>query len=70
MRRFLAFALTVGLSAYAVACGTPLPSFADSYGCGVKVQLEPTPGTCGVCVPAPSSWGIIHRTPAGLCGLG
>jgi hypothetical protein len=159
---------------YAAACGSPLPSFADSYGYGVKVQLEPTPGkkilnaspivknpdycaaagfgirticntrseddptrvacdnymsgisdegrpgpnwfqdvdnqgtlvkcgdprtncelkpenqylldvygpgsyvacggkgspgTCGVCVLAPSSWGIIHRTPAGLCGL-
>src|SRR5947209_1882934 len=69
MRRILAFALMVGLSAcggsntaptapgptptpaptptvnpYAAACGTPLPSFADSYGYGVKVQLEPTPG--------------------------
>jgi len=28
---------------YAAACGTPLPSFDDSYGFGVKVQLEPTP---------------------------
>ena len=27
---------------FAVACGTPLPSFADSYGFGTKVQLEPT----------------------------
>lgn len=27
---------------FAVACGTPLPSFADSYGFGVKVQLEPS----------------------------
>jgi hypothetical protein len=29
-------------NAYAVACGVPLPSFDDSYGFGVKVQLEPT----------------------------
>jgi len=27
---------------YAAACGVPLPSFDDSYGFGVKVQLEPT----------------------------
>jgi len=27
---------------YATACGVPLPSFDDSYGFGVKVQLEPT----------------------------
>lgn len=27
---------------FAAACGTPLPSFADSYGFGVKVQLEPS----------------------------
>lgn len=27
---------------YALACGTPLPPFADSYGFGIKVQLEPT----------------------------
>jgi len=27
---------------YAAACGTPLPRFADSYGFGIKVQLEPT----------------------------
>jgi len=27
---------------FAVACGTPLPSFADSYGFGIKVQLEPS----------------------------
>lgn len=27
---------------FAAACGTPLPSFADSYGYGVKVQLEPS----------------------------
>jgi hypothetical protein len=29
-------------NAFAAACGQPLPSFADSYGFGVKVQLEPT----------------------------
>jgi len=29
-------------NANAVACGVPLPSFADSYGFGIKVQLEPT----------------------------
>jgi hypothetical protein len=28
---------------FAAACGTPLPAFEDSYGFGVKVQLEPTP---------------------------
>ena len=27
---------------YAAACGNPLPSFADSYGFGTKVQLQPT----------------------------
>ena len=27
---------------FAAACGTPLPAFADSYGFGIKVQLEPT----------------------------
>ena len=159
---------------FAAACGTPLPSFADSYGFGIKVQLEPSPGkkvlnaspivknadyctaaglsgrticntrkedvpervpcdnylsgiadtglpgpnwfedvdnngklvkcgeagshcdlkpenqylldvfapgsyvacggkgspgTCGVCVLAPSTWGVIHRNPSGLCGL-
>jgi len=27
---------------YIAACGTPLPAFADSYGFGIKVQLEPT----------------------------
>lgn len=27
---------------FAAACGVPLPSFADSYGFGVKVQLEPS----------------------------
>ena len=27
---------------YAAACGQPLPKFADSYGFGIKVQLEPT----------------------------
>ena len=27
---------------HAAACGQPLPSFSDSYGFGIKVQLEPT----------------------------
>jgi hypothetical protein len=27
---------------FAAACGSPLPSFTDSYGFGVKVQLEPS----------------------------
>jgi hypothetical protein len=27
---------------FAEACGSPLPAFEDSYGFGVKVQLEPT----------------------------
>jgi hypothetical protein len=27
---------------FAAACGSPLPSFADSYGFGTKVQLQPT----------------------------
>jgi hypothetical protein len=27
---------------FAAACGQPLPRFADSYGFGIKVQLEPT----------------------------
>jgi hypothetical protein len=27
---------------FAAACGSPLPPFADSYGYGVKVQLEPS----------------------------
>jgi hypothetical protein len=27
---------------FAAACGQPLPQFADSYGFGVKVQLEPS----------------------------
>jgi hypothetical protein len=165
---------TPSVNPFAAACGTPLPSFADSYGFGIKVQLEPSagkkvlnaspivknpdyctaagipgnsicntrredlpervpcdnylsgisdegrpgpnwfqdidnkgtlvkcglpntncelkpenqylldvyapgiyvacggkgsPGTCGVCVLAPSTWGIIHRNPSGLCGL-
>jgi hypothetical protein len=25
-------------------------------------------GSCGVCILAPDSFGVIHRTPAGLCG--
>lgn len=29
-------------NAFAAACGSPLPSFTDSYGFGTKVQLEPT----------------------------
>jgi len=165
---------TPSVNPYAAACGTPLPSFADSYGFGIKVQLEPSgskkilnasptvrnaeyckaagipnnticntrredvpervpcdhylsgisdegrpgpnwfqdiddkgtlvkcgqpntdcelkpenqylldvyapgiyvacggkesPGTCGVCVLAPSTWGVIHKNPSGLCGL-
>ena len=165
---------TPSVNPFAAACGVPLPAFADSYGFGVKVQLEPTPGkkvlnasplvknadycsaagfgsraicntrsedspqrvacdnylsgmsdqgmpgpnwfqdvddrgtlvkcgapnttcelkpenaylldvyapgsyvacggkgspgTCGVCVLAPSTWGVIHRNPSGLCGL-
>jgi hypothetical protein len=165
---------TPSVNPYAAACGSPLPSFADSYGFGIKVQLEPSqgkkilnaspiiknpdyctaagipgnsicntrredfpervpcdnylsgisdegrpgpnwfqdiddkgtlvkcglpstncelkpenqylldvyapgiyvacggkgsPGTCGVCVLAPSTWGVIHRNPSGLCGL-
>src|SRR6266545_1455043 len=35
---------TPSVSPYAAACGNPLPSFADSYGFGVKVQLEPSLG--------------------------
>jgi len=35
---------TPSVNQYALACGSPLPAFADSYGFGVKVQLEPTPG--------------------------
>jgi len=27
---------------FAAACGNPLPPFADSYGFGIKVQLEPS----------------------------
>lgn len=27
---------------FAAACGSPLPALADSYGYGIKVQLEPT----------------------------
>jgi hypothetical protein len=27
---------------FAAACGTPLPAFEDSYGFGIKVQLEPS----------------------------
>lgn len=27
---------------FAASCGAPLPSFADSYGFGTKVQLQPT----------------------------
>src|SRR6185295_5406578 len=165
---------TPSVNPFAAACGSPLPSFADSYGFGIKVQLEPSagkkilnaspiiknpdyctaagipgnticntrredlpervpcdnylsgisdegrpgpnwfqdiddkgtlvkcglpntncelkpenqylldvyapgiyvacggkgsPGTCGVCVLAPSTWGFIHRNPSGLCGL-
>ena len=138
---------TPSVNPFAAACGVPLPAFADSYGFGVKVQLEPSiasredfdspqrvacdnylsgmsdqgmpgpnwfqdvddrgtlvkcgapnttcelkpenaylldvyapgsyvacggkgsPGTCGVCVLAPSTWGVIHRNPSGLCGL-
>ena len=29
-------------NAFAAACGTPLPAFKDSYGYGIKVQLEPS----------------------------
>jgi hypothetical protein len=25
-------------------------------------------GSCGVCILAPGTFGVIHRTPAGLCG--
>jgi hypothetical protein len=165
---------TPSVNPFAAACGNPLPSFADSYGFGIKVQLEPSPGkkilnaspivrnadyctaaglagrticntrkedapervacdnylsgiadngqpgpnwfqdidnngklvkcgepgthcdfkpenqylldvyapgsyvacggkgspgTCGVCVLAPSTWGVIHKNPSGLCGL-
>ena len=165
---------TPSVNPFATACGSPLPSFSDSYGFGIKVQLEPSPGkkvlnaspivknadyctaaglsgrticntrnenapervacdnylsgiadngkpgpnwfedidnngklvkcgepnthcdlkpenqylldvfapgsyvacggkgspgTCGVCVLAPSDWGVIHRNPSGLCGL-
>jgi hypothetical protein len=35
---------TASANPFAAACGPPLPSFADSYGFGIKVQLEPTPG--------------------------
>jgi hypothetical protein len=35
---------TASANPFAAACGTPLPAFADSYGFGIKVQLEPTPG--------------------------
>jgi len=167
-------AATPSVNPFAAACGSPLPAFADSYGFGIKVQLEPSPGkkilnaspivknadyctaagipghticntrredvpervacdnylsgiadngqpgpnwfedidnngrlvkcgeptthcdlkpenqylldvyapgsyvacggrgspgTCGVCVLAPSTWGVIHRNPSGLCGL-
>ena len=33
---------TAPTNPFASACGQPLPSFNDSYGFGVKVQLEPT----------------------------
>jgi hypothetical protein len=33
---------TPAANPFAAACGSPLPSFADSYGFGVKVQLEPS----------------------------
>lgn len=33
---------TPATNPFAAACGTPLPAFADSYGFGVKVQLEPS----------------------------
>jgi hypothetical protein len=33
---------TPAVNPFAAACGTPLPAFSDSYGFGIKVQLEPT----------------------------
>src|SRR5215510_5250216 len=33
---------TPSANPFAAACGAPLPSFADSYGFGIKVQLEPS----------------------------
>jgi len=33
---------TPATNPFAAACGAPLPSFADSYGFGTKVQLQPT----------------------------
>src|SRR5262245_1436511 len=33
---------TPSANPYALACGVPLPSFDDSYGFGIKVQLEPS----------------------------
>jgi hypothetical protein len=33
---------TPSANPFAAACGQPLPSYADAYGYGIKVQLEPT----------------------------
>jgi hypothetical protein len=43
----------------------------DVYAPGSYVACggKGSPGTCGVCVLKPSSWGVIHRNPSGLCGL-
>jgi hypothetical protein len=43
----------------------------DVYAPGSYVACggKGSPGTCGVCVLAPSTWGEIHKNPSGLCGL-
>jgi hypothetical protein len=43
----------------------------DVYAPGIYVACggRGSPGTCGVCVLAPSTWGVVHRNPSGLCGL-
>jgi hypothetical protein len=40
------------------------------YGPGKYVACAPATGTCGVCVILTSDWGVVHRSPAGLCKSG
>src|SRR5437870_6721954 len=52
---------------FAAACGSPLPSFADSYGFGIKVQLEPSPGK-KILNASPIVKNADYCTAAGLVG--
>lgn len=53
---------------FAAACGVPLPSFADSYGFGVKVQLEPS-RRLKVINASPQVRNATYCTAAGIGGI-